>query len=71
MHRRAFYETGLVVMDEYHCVQALRAKLDAARLATIEEMAASSDAPTLDGMQKLAFIQSALTAMVGEMEPHR
>lgn len=66
-----FCEMGLMNMDEDYPVQTLRAKLEAGRLAAIEELAASTHVPALEGMQKLAIIQSALTAVVEEIERHR
>ncbi|WP_413992496.1 hypothetical protein ACMDCR_10635 [Labrys okinawensis] len=58
-------------MNEIYPVQTLRVKLEAERLAAIEELAASSDTSALEGMQKLAVIQSALTAVVEEIDRHR
>jgi hypothetical protein len=58
-------------MDETHPVQALLARLEAARLLAIDELSSSSETPNFEEMQKLAVIQSALTAVSEEIEFHR
>ncbi|WP_284311438.1 hypothetical protein [Labrys miyagiensis] len=68
MHRRAFYEIGPGNRDENPSTQAPRAKLEAARLAAIEQLAASSNTPPLERIQALAFIQSVQTDVVEEIE---
>jgi hypothetical protein len=58
-------------MNDAHPVQSLLARLQAARLAAVDELAISGEMPTFEGMERLSIIQTALTAVAEEIELHR
>jgi hypothetical protein len=57
-------------MTTPHPVHALKAKLQAARLKTIETLASQDVAISSDALRELAAIQIALTAVRDEIEDH-
>ena len=59
------------VMTDVYPVQALRTHLEAARLAAIEALANDGNTPSIESLLSLATIQTALTAVIEEVESHR
>ncbi|VTZ26682.1 conserved hypothetical protein [Methylocella tundrae] len=57
-------------MSDSSPIHALRANLEAARLQAVEELAAKGASLSPDGLQKLASLQLALTAVREEIEAH-
>jgi hypothetical protein len=57
-------------MTHLSTIQDLRASLEAARLAAIEELAARGGVLTPDALEKIAHLQMALAAVREEIEDH-
>ncbi len=57
-------------MTDSEPIHNLRAKLEAARLKAVEELAAKGGEPPVEGLQKIALLQGALTAVLEEIKAH-
>jgi hypothetical protein len=51
-------------------IHELRAKLEAARLQAIEELASKKGTPSIDDLRGLAVLQTALEAVEDEISAH-
>lgn len=57
-------------MTSLQAIQDLRAKLEAAQLSAIEQLAAAGGEPAAENIQRIAYLHAALTAIRDEIKAH-